>query len=151
LRGAINVTNDTPGTDTINFAIPDDPNVPGAEVKTILLDGTDDPASSTNLPDITEAVTIDGYTQPGASADTNTRLAQGTNAHLLIVLDGANPGSSDIGLTINASDVVVKGLVIKHFPTGIFISGDGTGNRIEGNFIGTDPSGTQNPGNANDG
>lgn len=46
---------------------------------------------------------------------------------------------------------MVKGLVINRFPTGIFIQGGGLGAVIEGNFIGTDPSGTQKPGSANDG
>lgn len=149
LRGAITAANNTPGADIINFAIPEDPNDPADDLKTILVDGADNPASSTNLPDITEAVTINGYTQPWASP--NTRLAQGTNANLLIELDGALLGSSGNGLRISASNVVVKGLVIKRFLTGIFIFGDASGTVIEGNFIGTDASGTQNPGQATDG
>ena len=42
-------------------------------------------APTTALPTITEAVTIDGYTQPGASANT---LAEGCNFRLLIQLSG---------------------------------------------------------------
>ena len=53
LRAAIEESNDTPGADTINFNIVSD-----ASVKTI------SPASL--LPIITEAVTINGYTQRGA-------------------------------------------------------------------------------------
>ena len=43
---------------------------------------------------------------------------------------------------------MVKGLVINGFDgNGVFVSGTTTSNRIEGNFIGIDPSGTLNRGN----
>ena len=54
-------------------------NIPGAGVQTI--------TPATALPQITEAVLIDGYTQPGASANT---LAVGGNAVLLIELKWRN-------------------------------------------------------------
>jgi hypothetical protein len=54
-----------PGADTINF------NIPGAGVHTIVL--------TTWLPNTTDPVTVDGYTQPGSSPNT-LPLAQGTNA-----------------------------------------------------------------------
>src|SRR5260221_4562962 len=56
LRQAILDANTNPGPDTIVFAIP------GAGLHTIA------PVSA--LPAITEAVLIDGYSQPGASANT---------------------------------------------------------------------------------
>jgi CSLREA domain-containing protein len=59
------------GTDTIVFAIP------GAGVHTITLTGA--------LPNITTPMTIDGYTQSGASANT---LAVGDNAVLQIEING---------------------------------------------------------------
>lgn len=40
------------------------------------------------LPPITSVVTIDGYTQPGALENDAHSLANGTNAQLVIVLDG---------------------------------------------------------------
>src|SRR5437899_10666596 len=77
LRQAILDANATAGPDTIAF------NIPGAGVHTIT------PASS--LDAITDPVTIDGYTQPGASVNTDPMP---TNAFLLIELDGsALPGS----------------------------------------------------------
>src|SRR5215203_1863119 len=63
------------------------------------------------LPQITEPVIINGYSQPGSSANT---LAKGTNAVLTIELDGTNAGSAD-GLSIGAKGTVVKGLVINSF------------------------------------
>ena len=58
LREAITAANNNPGVDTIIFNIPD------AGVQTI--------TPTSPLPTITETVTIDGYTQPGASANTLT-------------------------------------------------------------------------------
>ena len=62
-------------------------------------------------------------------------------------LDGSNAGSGASGLRIEAPSVVVRGLAINRFAAnGIDISG-GTGTRIEGNFVGTDASGTLDLGN----
>ena len=99
------------------------------------------------LPAINETVTIDGYTQPGASA--NTR-AVGNDAVLKIELDGTGQSSYTTGLRLTgrAPNSVVRGLVINDFnQMGAGISITGTGNEIEGNFIGTDPSGTLDRGN----
>jgi CSLREA domain-containing protein len=133
LRAAIEQANASPGPDAIEFNIPDDPNVPGLEVKTV------SPASE--LPEITEAVTIDGYTQTGTTENTS---AQGPiNANPKIELDGSNAGSAN-GLAIRADNVVVRGLMINRFnQAGIDIRDsvndpEPTGVKIEGNFIGTD-------------
>jgi hypothetical protein len=110
-------------------------------------------APDSKLPTITDPVTIDGYTQPGASPNT---LAKGTNAKLMIELDGENvvEGAALLnGLEIRASDSVVRGLVINRFSgNAVDISSPSlqtivSGNRVEGNFIGTDPTGTQDLGN----
>jgi hypothetical protein len=71
-----------------------------------------------------------------------------TDARLLIELDGSNAGQAGTnGLSIESSNVTVRGLVINDFSgDGIEIR-DATGGKIEGNFIGTDPSGTQDRGN----
>lgn len=128
LRAAIEEANHTPGLDYIQF------NVGGtSRIKTI--------RPKTSLPTITEAVVINGYSQPGARE--NTR-GKGTNAVLRVQLDGSLSVGGDNGLMIQASDVVVRGLVISRFADGIVIIGAGSmGNRIEGNFIGTNPAGTR--------
>ena len=100
------------------------------------------------LPEILETVTIDGYSQPGARA--NTR-AVGNDAVLKIELDGTGQGSNTSGLRLTGSapNSVVRGLVINDFnQIGAGISITGTGNKIEGNFIGTDPLGTLDRGNS---
>jgi CSLREA domain-containing protein len=135
LRAAIQEANATSGADTINFAIP------SLGVKTI--------SPSSELPTITEAVTINGYSQrpcsaggPAPCSSPNTR-AQSTNANLLIELDLANAG----GLEIEANNTVVRGLVINNSRGSSISIESGTGNRIEGNFLGTDASGTLDRGN----
>jgi hypothetical protein len=142
LRAAIQEANDIAGVDTIRF------NVPGSGVKTI--------KPGSELPTITESVTIDGYTQPGASKNT---LARGTNAKLMIELDGSTSSAAN-GLVIGGgSDTTIRGLVINNFRSGpssagngiVLGSSSGPGNRIEGNFIGTNPAGTVPEGNAGGG
>ncbi len=132
LRAAIGEANDTPGADTIGF------NISGGGVKTI------SPTSA--LPEITEAVTIDGYSQPGSSANT---LAVGNNAVLLVQLNGTNAGLATDGLAIRASGSTIRGLAIQRFGgSGIDVRGSGAkGNRVEGNFIGTSVGGNTALGN----
>jgi len=141
LRAAINQANYTPGADTVNFNLPTGSRDPDSGVKTI--------APESALPLITEAVTINGYSQPGASP--NTR-AVGSDAVLKIELSGANAPGED-GLFIAAANSTVKGLVVNRWGSvGIHFSGSGaTGNRVVGNYIGTDASGTQDLGNGDSG
>jgi CSLREA domain-containing protein len=99
------------------------------------------------LPTITQTVTIDGYSQTGATANT---VAAMDNAVLTIELDGANAGASVTGLTVSAVASNVKGLVVNRFTSdGLSLSG-GNGT-ISGNFIGTDVSGTLDLGNGGHG
>jgi hypothetical protein len=84
------------------------------------------------LPTITDPLTIDGYTQAGSSQNT---LTTGINAVLRIVLNGVNAGTAS-GLTLQANNCVIRGLVITRFSFyGIDIRS--RNNAIEGNFIGT--------------
>jgi uncharacterized repeat protein (TIGR01451 family) len=132
LRQAIIDANSLTNTQTISF------NIPGAGVHTI--------TPLAPLPDITDTVTIDGYTQPGSSRNT---LQSGDNAVLLIELDGTTATQGN-GLTISgaASGSIVRGLVINRFRN-MGIDLQSGFNTIEGNFIGTDPTGNINLGNAN--
>jgi CSLREA domain-containing protein len=128
LRAAIEQANATSGADTINFAIP------GSGVQTI--------APQTALPEITGPVSINGYSQPGAHPNTK---AVGSDAVLKIEISGARSSGAE-GLWITASNSTVKGLVINRWGinAGILISGTGaTGNKVVGNYVGTDASGTQ--------
>jgi len=132
LDAAIDAANITPGLDTIVF------NIPGAGVHTIR------PTARMLTP--TEPVIIDGYTQPGASANT---LATGNNAVLLIEIDGTDMAAFEpvFAFGPDSSGSTVRGLVINRMPFHAFLIGPGflglsNGNTISGNFIGTDPTGT---------
>src|SRR5260370_38206877 len=119
------------GGGTINF------NIPGSGVHTI--------STLSVPPTITQTVILDGYHQPGSSANTNPPT-MGINAVLLIELNGQFSGSNFGGLTLNAPNCIVRGLVINRFVgDGIRVCTDG--NVFEGNFIGTDPTGTMGFGN----
>src|SRR5262249_41560441 len=118
------------GLDTIAF------NIPGVGVRTIK------PVS--RMPTPTEPLVIDGYTQPGASA--NTR-AVGDNAVLLIEIDGSSMGPAEPLFVLGPSSTsTVRGLAINRVPAPAFLIGPtylgaSSGNTIAGNFIATDPSG----------
>jgi Ca2+-binding RTX toxin-like protein len=125
LRQAILDSNATGGVDAIHF------NIPGAGVQTIAL--------LSPLPVITDSVIIGGYTQPGAGP--NGRLI-GDNATPLIELNGAGAGAGANGLWVTAGGCLVEGLVINRFSGNGIRLQTGGGNVIDGNFIGTDASGS---------
>jgi hypothetical protein len=122
LRQAIIDANNTPGLDMITFNIP-----PGGPV-TI--------APTSALPTITDSAVIDGTTQP---------LFPGTP---IIELSGAN-AATPIGLLVGAAPnasfiptITIRGLVINRFDQDEIRINRGSGHVIEGNFIGTDITGT---------
>lgn len=140
LAQAIHDSNAHAGQDMIVF------NIPGAGVHLIDL-------SQSFLPEITDSVILDGYTQPGAHPNT---LSIGNNAVILIQLDGGLVKRNGIGLRISGSNCLVRGLALTGFqfdPSsdpflftvrggfGIQLLGAGTGNVIQGNFIGLYPDG----------
>jgi hypothetical protein len=95
------------------------------------------------FPAVTQPLTISGYTQTGATP--NNAPVGITNASLLIVLDGTGLVAGSPVLQIDADDSEVRGLVIQDIPSGgsgIFVNAFATGVRIDGNFIGTDVSGS---------
>src|SRR5438105_2903059 len=128
LRQALLDSNSSAGVlDTITF------NIPGAGVRTII--------PLTVLPTITDPVVIDGYTQPGSSANT---MAIGDNSVHLIELNG---NSAVCGaLVITAGNSTVRGVVINRFNgncgnTAILLQ-TGGGNLVEGCFLGLNAAGT---------
>ncbi len=137
LRDAITRANNNPGS-LIAF------NIPGSGVQTI--------SPFTQLPVVGQPVTIDGTTQPGY-AGTPIIEIKGNNFPRNHAVDG---------LKIRASNCVIRGLAINEFPAalggGSIVGGNGLtleslsnqnngNNLVEGNFLGTGPSGTSAQGN----
>lgn len=106
--------NDSGAVDKIRFAIP------GAAPYTIAL--------ATALPFITDAVDIDGGTQPG------------TGTTPTVSIDGSALAGGADGLRINADGTIIRKLNIRKFPSdGVQIAASGT--LLERNTIGTDARG----------
>jgi CSLREA domain-containing protein len=121
LRAAIVESNAKPGTDTINF------DIPGPGPYTI--------SPGYGFDFISDPVVIDGTTQPGFTGSP------------LIELNGSNAGPDAFGIVIFAGSSTVRGLVINRFAlTGLDIDVNGN-NTIQGNYIGTDLTGTVDLGN----
>lgn len=121
LREAINASNMQGGVNTIAFQIA------GAGVHTIAL--------TSELPTVTDAVVIDGTTQPGFAGSP------------LIELNGAGAGAASDGLTVSAGNSTIRGLIINRFDgSGIRLQTGGS-NVVTGNYIGTSAAGTADLGN----
>ena len=121
LRQAILDANANAGADVINFSI-------GSFQQTIVL--------ASPLPVITDPVTIDGTTQPGFAG---TPLIE-------VQPDGQVIGD---GFKITGGNSVLRGLIINGFRGHAIVLETGGGNVIEGNYIGTDKTGTVAQGNQN--
>jgi len=100
LRAAITAANSAAGADTIAFNV-SGAGCDGSGVCTI--------APASLLPFVTTPITIDGYTQPGASPNTN---AQGAlNTVLKIVISAAILGPNE-AFDISGAGTVLRGLVL---------------------------------------
>ncbi|HSP17691.1 MAG TPA: Calx-beta domain-containing protein [Thermoanaerobaculia bacterium] len=125
LRQAMTDANTTPGADTITFAIP------AAGLQTI--------APLTNLPNITEAVVINGYSQAGSSVNT---LSVGDNAVLQIELNGSSiPSGTGLSLANTVNGGEVKGLLMTKWNNAILLNG-AQNVLVDGNFLGTNATGS---------
>jgi hypothetical protein len=127
LRAALMEANAASGPAVITF------NIPGTGVQTI--------APATKLPGLTNpaGVRIDGYTQPGASANTDPLVS---NAQIKVELKGKGPGTFD-GLSITTPNNTIRGLAIYNFWKQISLTGDpADNNTLVGNYICTNATGT---------
>jgi titin len=90
------------------------------------------------LPTITKPVLVDGYTQPGSSANT---LALGNDAVLNVVLQGTS-GSGAHGLEVGTggNGTIIRGLVLQRHFFAVQINASNV--TVAGNFIGTDRTAT---------
>ena len=138
LRQAITDANGSAGADTIEFNIPTSDG--GYTV------GPPDYWSISSLsafPIVSDTLFIDGYTQPGAQR--NTVPAPGiSDAVLKIEIRGDSSPSGTTMLSISAEGCRITGLAMNRArSTCLSLIGDGTGDHIiDGNYIGTDITGT---------
>jgi len=132
LRAAVTAANGAAGLDTIEFDV-SGAGCDGAGVCTIALDSS--------LPVINSPVLIDGYTQAGASPNTNPTGALNTVLKI-VVTPGPNfvPWAFSLGGTGGGS--TIRGLVLNgpfdYTVTGLFSDN----NVVAGCFIGTNAAGT---------
>ncbi len=131
---AISNANSNPGADTIVFNIPtSDPGYnPVRGVWTITI-------TSGGLPTITDAVTIDGTTQPGFSGTPR------------IEINGANVAGRVALIGITAGGCTIRGLAINRMQGHGIKLATGGGNVVEANFVGTDAAGMADLGNRDSG
>jgi Calx-beta domain-containing protein len=113
LRQAILDANANSGSDQITFSI-------GSGLQTI--------APTSQLPDITDPVVIDGTTQPGFAGVP------------IIELSGGGAPAAPL-LTLKAGNSTIRGLVIDRCKQGAISILTAGGNHIEGNYLGTDSTG----------
>lgn len=141
LRAAVVFANNTVAPDNIQF------NIPGAGPHVIAL--------ASNLPTIVNPLTIDGYTQPGAAANSIANVA--SNAVIKIQLNAlASVGNPGRGLSICSSNVTIRGLSITNFRMESIGTGVNVGSAdcdeisenivISGNFLGLNPDGAMQTG-----
>jgi len=109
-------------------------NIPGSGPHQILLT-----AGSYVLADPNGGTVIDGYSEPGATPNTDPLAS-----NAIIKIEVVGSGSRGLNaLEISTPNNVVRGLAVRNAKAGIKLIGPAaTGNQILGNFIGTNPAGT---------
>jgi CSLREA domain-containing protein len=146
LRAAVAEANRAPGNNTIAFAIP------GDKVHTIKLQV---PLPTIN--DETGAVTIDGYTQPGARPNSDQLVSNAVIRVQITIAetnkngDPIEPGTLE-ALHITSAGNLIRGVAIFKFRRSILAFGPAADkNVIVGSFIGTDAAGNYAAAYASDG
>ncbi|MBI3416657.1 MAG: hypothetical protein HY043_15300, partial [Verrucomicrobia bacterium] len=146
LRAAIQVANKRPGKDNIKFAIPSaDPNFHS---------GVPRIQPQTGLPDITDPISIDGWSQNQNAMTPPVELSGKALPRYFVGYEngqGDKPLFRDqyktSGLVLAGGNSEVRGLVINYFPFAALDLKKGN-NLIQGNFIGMDATGTISQGNS---
>jgi hypothetical protein len=130
-----------PNVDEIDFAITAASDVAGGGTGYNSTTGVATITPQSHLPFLTNSVVVDGYTQPGASPNT---LAQGDNGVLKVQLNLSAIPAGYSGVNVAGDNITIRGLVLNGLAVNIpAITLSGTGDQLQGCFIGTDVTGTQ--------
>lgn len=114
-------------------------NIPGSEVHTINI--------NSDLPAVTEKVTIDGYTQTGAQANTASN-PEPLNSVIKIEISATSATITQGAIGVVAADSVVKGISVYDAsgPDGDFsfvnVALVGSGTKLQGSYVGLKADGT---------
>jgi CSLREA domain-containing protein len=133
--GDPDISSQTPGVfgenDTINF------NISASRTRQVINVGN---TGNGALPALTREMTINGFSEQGASQNT---LANGDNANLLIALEGASAGANADGLLVGPTggESTIEGLDIFNFSLNQ-IQLQGGSDTIAGNDLGFDTTGS---------
>ena len=147
LRAAIQLANRNAGKDIIRFQIP--ANDPG------IVNGVPSIQPQTALPDITDSVVIDGWSQSPSASSPPIELSgkvvgpkASAPGELFQAFDNVTYQPQYLlvsglpsGFHVVANSCEIRGLAINSFPScGILV--DGSESIIQGNYLGTDPTGS---------
>ena len=91
------------------------------------------------MPTVSSTLVLDAQTQPGWTANP------------IIELRGDSAGANINGLTLNASNTILRGFIVNRFTGEGVFSSSGNSLTIQGNWIGVDAAGTTAAGNAKSG
>ena len=134
LRQAIDLANQSAGADTITFDIqPPPPTIPPSDPTLVIL-------LLTQLPDITDQVTIDATTQSGYAGQPVVEIRGPVAPDQSQQLQPTMPGLVLAGASTGS---VVRGLSLTRFTVGVVMSS--SGNSVERNWIGVGVNGGAGP------
>jgi len=158
LRKCIRLSNSSPGSDTIEFAVTGSIS-PWSALPALTDDGTIlDGSSCWNgvWPDGQPGIVLDGMY--AGSAAPGIRINGADNCHIrgIYVMafgsDGIYLGAGSQNVCVGGSGTGYRNVISGNGGNGVALSGPGTTNNIiSGNFIGTDPSGTASIANTGNG
>ena len=140
LRDAINYANAHPATDPTTIGFDLKTSDPGYDATA----GVFNIRPAAVLPALAASnVTIDGYSQPGARANTSVTADNAALKVRLLSNKSGDGGGLDYGIKVTGHDDTVQGLIINRFTVGVVLEGKTAhDNRIQGNFVGINAAGT---------
>jgi hypothetical protein len=114
-------------------------NIPGEGVQKIRL--------TSPLPLVGDRIVVDGYSQPGARENSIYDARDGSDAQIMVALDGGALANSD-GLVVVGRNSLVRGLALNRFQNAIVLQEGSFNSSVQGNFVGIDDTSANVIGNS---